>query len=166
MGQEQKKFHITDNGDIYKINEDGSFTSIGNASQVDTKITAENNTRVHKPSNQKGWLMTNYNWLFLISLILLIISGMTCTTMECYGDSAMLGMLSMCAGATAIILPWIFKSITKIWVVLLFLLLATALITIIAFSEEWLYTIQIAFAFVSLLAFGIAYAKNIKTYNK
>lgn len=31
MGQRQQKYHITDNGDIYKVNNDGSFTSMGNA---------------------------------------------------------------------------------------------------------------------------------------
>ncbi|MGN0225643.1 MAG: hypothetical protein ACI4A7_06135 [Prevotella sp.] len=33
MGQEQKKYHITDNGDIYRVNNDGSFTSMGNAEE-------------------------------------------------------------------------------------------------------------------------------------
>lgn len=40
MGQGQRKYHITDNGDIYKVNNDGSFTSMGNAEkQVGGKKT-------------------------------------------------------------------------------------------------------------------------------
>lgn len=38
MGDTPKKYHITDNGDIYKVNDDGSFTSMGNA--VDDGVAA------------------------------------------------------------------------------------------------------------------------------
>lgn len=38
MGQ-QRKYHVADNGDIFKINEDGSFTAIGNASQVECQTS-------------------------------------------------------------------------------------------------------------------------------
>lgn len=39
MGENTKKYHITDDGDIYRINEDGSFTSIGNVNTMDYEIT-------------------------------------------------------------------------------------------------------------------------------
>lgn len=35
MGQIPKKYHITEEGDIYKINDDGSFTSMGNVEKND-----------------------------------------------------------------------------------------------------------------------------------
>lgn len=34
MGEKQKKYHVTDDGDIFRINDDGSFTSIGNAEKM------------------------------------------------------------------------------------------------------------------------------------
>lgn len=34
MGQEQKKYHIADDGRIFQINDDGSFTAIGNVNQM------------------------------------------------------------------------------------------------------------------------------------
>ncbi|MCM1449480.1 MAG: sel1 repeat family protein [Clostridiales bacterium] len=38
MGQEPKKYHISDNGDIFKVNEDGSFTELGNAEELDKSL--------------------------------------------------------------------------------------------------------------------------------
>lgn len=37
MGQLQNKYHIADDGSVYKVNEDGSFTSMGNV-EVLTKV--------------------------------------------------------------------------------------------------------------------------------
>lgn len=34
MGEKPKKYHVTDDGDVYRINDDGSFTSMGNAEQM------------------------------------------------------------------------------------------------------------------------------------
>lgn len=59
MGQEQKKYHITAEGDVYKINEDGSFTSLGNAEQnyvyTDTKLLSGEryNVILESAGNQK-----------------------------------------------------------------------------------------------------------------
>lgn len=191
MGQEQKKYHIADNGDVFKINEDGSFTLVGNIEYITSHIENESNSpdaKNHlandtsaKPrfkKNKKGliigvvnnepklsldlksWFSSNYNWLYIISIVILIISALLCIGYNCYGDSAVLGMLSLCGGITSIVLPWIFKSISTVWIILLSIVLITSLITIILFSYEWLYTTQIALAFASFLAFGIAYAKN------
>lgn len=191
MGQEQKKYHIADNGDIFKLNEDGSFTFVSNIEQItshsennsnssDAKNHSANDSSA-KPlfkRNRKGlitevvnnepklsldlrsWFSSNYNWLYMISLVMLIISGLLCIGYNCYGDSAVLGMLSLCFGITSIVLPWIFKTIPTVWIILIFIVLITSQITIIVFSYEWLYSSQIALAFASLLAFGIAYVKN------
>ncbi len=197
MGQEQKKYHIADNGDIFKINEDGSFTLVSNIEHITSHIEYESNSSdaknhsandtSEKPlfkKNRKGliigvvnnepklsldlrsWFNSNYNWLYMISIVMLIISGLLCIGYNCYGGSAVLGMLSLCVGITSIVLPWIFKTIPTVWVFLLFIALITSLIMIIVSSYEWLYTTQIALAFASLLAFGIAYAKSVNIHNK
>lgn len=44
MGQEQKKYHITDDGDIYKVNKDGSFTAMGNAEEHKPDVERRKNT--------------------------------------------------------------------------------------------------------------------------
>ena len=197
MGQEHKKYHIADNGDIFKINEDGSFTLVSNIENIKSYVENESissdsmnhysNGTTAKPlfkKNRKGliigvinnepklsfdlrsWFSSNYNWLYMISIVMLIISGLLCVGYHCYGGSAVLGMLSLCVGITSIVLPWIFKTIRSAWAIILFIALITSLITIISFSYEWLYTIQIALAFASLLAFGIAYAKDVNIHNK
>lgn len=143
MGQQQNKYHIDDKGDIFRINEDDSFTYIGNASQLD----ALNFSKAR-------------NWLYIISLIFLIWSGIICISDCCYKDSAMLGMLSLCAGITAIVFPWIFKTVSKFWIVIYSLLLIVALVMIICFSYEELYPTQIALCYISLLTFIIACAKR------
>ena len=34
MGQERGKYHISKGGQVYRINEDGSFTELGNAEEL------------------------------------------------------------------------------------------------------------------------------------
>ncbi len=165
MGQEYKKYHIADNGDIFKINEDGSFTLVSNIENIISHVENENNSlgsknyssndMTAKPlfkKNRKGlivgvvvnepkssldlrsWFSSNYNWLYMISMAMLIISGLLCIGYNCYGDSAVLGMLSLCVGITSIALPWIFKTIPTVWIILFFIALITLQITIIVFS--------------------------------
>lgn len=43
MGQVQNKYHISDDGKVYKVNDDGSFTSMGNVENLAN--TSENNKR-------------------------------------------------------------------------------------------------------------------------
>lgn len=71
MGQlSNNKYHITDDGKVYRINEDGSFSEIVDVTNL--------------PSNQhnKGWFYRHYNWLWLIGLIAqlgFIISAVSCS---------------------------------------------------------------------------------------
>lgn len=37
MGQQLNKYHISDDGKIYRINDDGSFTSVGNFDEIEKK---------------------------------------------------------------------------------------------------------------------------------
>ena len=41
MGENPKKYHVTDEGDVYRINDDGSFTSMGNAEKMSNSIQTE-----------------------------------------------------------------------------------------------------------------------------
>lgn len=167
MGQVNNKYYISDNGDIFKINEDGSYTAIGNASQIDmNNSVAKDISRQMLSDTTKSGLFSNYNWLYLLSLIMLIVSGTLCIYYDCYRDSAMFGMLSLCLSITAIVLTWVFKTISKICVVILFILMIAALITIIAFSYEWLYPTQIFLTIAILATFVIAYDKNVNKHKK
>lgn len=60
MGQ-QIKYHITDNGDIFKINEDGSFSTIGNIQSLNT------NTEVTDKITQPG--LRKWRWILIVSWI-------------------------------------------------------------------------------------------------
>lgn len=41
MGENPKKYHVTDDGDVYRVNEDGSFTSMGNAEKMSSPNQTE-----------------------------------------------------------------------------------------------------------------------------
>lgn len=41
MGENPKKYHVTDEGDVYRINDDGSFTSMGNAEKMSNSTQTE-----------------------------------------------------------------------------------------------------------------------------
>lgn len=42
MGQQSNKYHISDNGDVFRVNQDGSFTSMGNVEGQDFGSKAKN----------------------------------------------------------------------------------------------------------------------------
>ena len=61
MGQLPNKYHISDDGKIYKINDDGSFTLVGNIDDIET------NNLVDRPNN--------YLWLGIVSTLLCLPLG-------------------------------------------------------------------------------------------
>ena len=67
MGQEQGKYHISKGGQVYRINEDGSFTELGNAED----LTKSSNNIV--PINKKK--PRRINWKLLACGIILITAG-------------------------------------------------------------------------------------------
>ncbi len=91
MGQEPNKYHISDNGNVYRINEDGSFTSVGNIESIEKKSpeTAETAPQSGtKPletqtvDSDTGWWKRNHNWLWTTILILFVgwfISCLSCS---------------------------------------------------------------------------------------
>ncbi len=192
MGHLSKKYYIDGSDNLVRINEDGSFTSIGNIESIVAMALSNTNSHtgvtpqstqnpdktivntVGDPSvkseieseayemNLMAWLKSNYNWLYLLSLVSLIAAGLICICEDKYGDSGMLGSLSIGAGALAIILPWTFRAFSILWRMVLFLLLSSALVTIICFSPEWLYAAQIGVSFISFISYGIASIKTAK----
>lgn len=63
MGQTQNKYHITDDGKIYRINDDGSFSEVGDVEAKSNGKKLGNN----EPKTIKDWLREN--WLFALSLL-------------------------------------------------------------------------------------------------
>ncbi len=85
MGEKTKKYHVTDDGDIYRINDDGSFTSMGNAekmseSNVEDSVDPVNNQCSSK-SNINPVQPFVYNnshkrfWICVIIFLIFIICG-------------------------------------------------------------------------------------------
>lgn len=66
MGQEQKKYHISDNGDIFKFNEDGSFTKLGNAEDLN-KPKQLQKADINKTKSSKSL------WVILSLAIIIIV---------------------------------------------------------------------------------------------
>jgi len=91
MGQlNPNKYHISDDGKVYKINEDGSFISVGNIEDIEKKPSGNPVNNIPPiPSTSKstsslvevGWWKRNYNWLWITILIVFIgwfISCLSC----------------------------------------------------------------------------------------
>lgn len=82
MGQQPNKYHISDEGIIYRVNEDGSFTSVGNVEDIEKKPSSTSENKMPPPiptpavktsgSSEVGWWIRNYNWLWLITLVIFI----------------------------------------------------------------------------------------------
>ena len=68
MGQEQKKYHITKEGKVFRINEDGSFTELGNAEDL-TK-SKNNLVTINKKKPKQ------INWKLRVCGIVLILTGL------------------------------------------------------------------------------------------
>lgn len=86
---------MTDDGKVYRVNEDGSFTSIGNVEDLEKKPTTalRDNmppipTPIFKSSNDKelGWWKRNYNWLWVTTLVVFIGWFISCLSCSEYQD--------------------------------------------------------------------------------
>ena len=76
MGQQMKKYHTSDDGRIYRINDDGSYTEIGNVNNFPTERA--NNVKISK----------KINWLKLIAGIIGLVLGTILLCDSCGLDSA------------------------------------------------------------------------------
>ena len=81
MGAPANKYHIADDGTVYKINDDGSFTSMGNIEDIENKSNTDannNNSSIPACSIKTStntdvvWWKRNYNWLWVVTLILFL----------------------------------------------------------------------------------------------
>ncbi len=92
MGQQPKKYHIANDGSIYKVNDDGSFTLVGNIDDIDklhskssVDAISSKSASIGKTSDNinKGWLKRNYNWLWLTTLVIFIGWFISCLSCSC-----------------------------------------------------------------------------------
>lgn len=91
MGQQPNKYHITDDGKVFRINDDGSFTSVGNIEDIEkvhSTSVADSISTMQTSSGEsskhiiKGRLNLNYNWLWLTTIIIFVgwyISCLSCS---------------------------------------------------------------------------------------
>lgn len=66
MGQQPNKYHVTDEGTVYRVNEDGSFTEMGNAEKFcestqnsslrEDKIISKNDNQLPINQNKHSWI--------------------------------------------------------------------------------------------------------------
>lgn len=85
---------MTNDGKVYRVNEDGSFTSIGNVEELEKKPSAPcidklppipAATAKTTSASEVGWWKRNYNWLWITTLVVFIgwiISCLTCAWPE------------------------------------------------------------------------------------
>lgn len=86
---------MTGDGKVYRVNEDGSFTSIGNVEELEMKTSTPRTTQepppIPKPTSkttnvsEAGWWKRNYNWLWMTTLVVFIgwfISCLSCPRTE------------------------------------------------------------------------------------
>lgn len=85
MGEKPKKYHVTDEGDIFRINEDGSFTSMGNAEKMSdsnneatapNRITSLLDEKPIKPFTK--YKHRKFIWVYWIIAFLLVCYCLSC----------------------------------------------------------------------------------------
>lgn len=94
MGQVQNKYHISNDGEVYKVNEDGSFTSMGNIENLQNVSDNNYGGNTNKsqassldPKNTKKstWWKKNYNWLWVTNIVIFLgwfVSCFSCSWSE------------------------------------------------------------------------------------
>ncbi len=82
---EGKKYHITDEGDVYRINDDGSFTSMGNAENISENsprtprgLDSQDTDTEKKPTKAfpEKKKSRKYLWIFACAFLLIVGVGM------------------------------------------------------------------------------------------
>lgn len=71
MGQQINKYHVSDDGNIFKVNEDGSFTGMGN---VEVMSRQEHNAV--KPKKRHKWRFVKV--FFILLFIAVLCAGALC----------------------------------------------------------------------------------------
>lgn len=68
MGQEQGKYHISKDGKVFRINEDGSFTELGNAEALDKHKNSYRKASLHKGKFSRSF------WIILSIVIFVVVT--------------------------------------------------------------------------------------------
>lgn len=107
-------------------------------SSEDTVHSSEQTTICPDKENRNilAWLLSNLNWLWFAVLCITCVMAGICIAYRTYGDSELLGAITMCTGSACVILPWIFKWKNIIVNVLLILLWLASVITAIVFTSD------------------------------
>ena len=96
MGQLPNKYHMTEDGMVYRVNEDGSFTSIGNVEDLEKKPSSPSMYKIPPIptknikitiATEVGWWKRNYNWLWVTTFVVFagwLISCFSCARREYY----------------------------------------------------------------------------------
>lgn len=82
MGQKPQKYHVTDEGEVLRINKDGSFSKMGNVEQLNYETSKEASS-VKNPSAKLPIKRTasNYSWMWWTGLVLIF--GFVVTAFSC-----------------------------------------------------------------------------------
>lgn len=76
MGQEQGKYHVSKDGKVYRINEDGSFTELGNAEDLNKPKQESSKTNHPKRNSYKPlWIILAVIVIALIGFVILWIAS-------------------------------------------------------------------------------------------
>lgn len=69
MGQVQNKYHVSKNGKVYRVNEDGSFTELGNAEDLNkTKLKPQKSEITKAKSSKSLWAILSLAIIVIIAL--------------------------------------------------------------------------------------------------
>ncbi|MDE6278283.1 MAG: hypothetical protein K2M06_09290, partial [Muribaculaceae bacterium] len=94
MGHQPNKYHISDDGTVYRINEDGSFTSVGNIEDIEKESSStaihsvqpvQSATRKISGKSEAGFWNRNYNRLWATTIVLFVgwfISCLSCSEFQ------------------------------------------------------------------------------------
>lgn len=92
MGQQPNKYHVSDDGRVFRINADGSFTSVCNIEDIE-KISSAIAVDDKPPipilemkvpdSVENRWWKRNCNWLWITNLIVFIGWFISCLSCSC-----------------------------------------------------------------------------------
>lgn len=115
-----------------------------------------------KNRNVSAWFLSNLNWLwFTILCITCIITGI-CVSSKYYGESELLGAITMCTGSASVILPWIFKWKNIFVNVVLILLWLASVITAIIFTSDPVYPSLIIMGGAGMIGLCIAVTSIVR----
>jgi len=98
MGENPKKYHITDDGDVYRVNEDGSFTSMGNAENIydpkfeEASVFKQSSMPSSDSAPVKPFAKSNYSrrlWLYSILFLILIVGIIAYNSLFSNKDASM-----------------------------------------------------------------------------